>query len=151
MAKCVMLVLEHPSSSLGLRRTPGKKRGWSSHVSNLPFMFLIMVWHPHGTQRASGGSLAPGSLFENPETKNSLKSWSIAQQVNLLPPTSPNHIHASFKVLGWKDFAFSMLLIITHLSTYMWNNEEKMQDEFWWLSLSRGCKKEVANNWLMLW
>lgn len=62
-------------------------------------MFLIMVWNPHGTQQASGDSLAPVSLCENPENENSLKSWSTAQQVNLLPKKK-NHIHSGFKVLG---------------------------------------------------
>lgn len=41
----------------------------------------------------------------------------MAQQVNLLLPT--NHIHSGFKVLGWKNFAFShYLLLPTSAPTY---------------------------------
>ena len=67
----------------------------------------------------------------------------MAQQVNLLLPT--NHIHSGFKVLGWKNFALFTLSITTHLSPYIWNNEEKTQDESWWPSTYRSCKKDISN------
>lgn len=51
----------------------------------------------------------------------------MAQPVSLLLPT--NHIHSGFKVLGLKNFALFTLSITIHLSLYIWNNEEKTQDD----------------------
>ena len=119
-------------------------RNLNNHPSELPALHVSnhCLESPLHPARLWGVAWLLHHFMKTQKTKTRL-NLSLAQQVNLLLAT--NHIHSGFKVLGVKNFALFTLSITIHLSPYIWNNEERTQDESWWLSTNRSCKKEISN------